>query len=504
MTITLENLLLIGSILLIVSVFFSKSSKYGIPTVVLFLLVGMLAGADGVGKINFFDIHISKFIGTLALILILFSGGLDTRISDIRPVLARGAILSTLGVVITAVTTGLFIHLISKINLLEGLLLGAIISSTDAASVFTILRAKKTGLKGNIRPLLELESGSNDPMAYFLTIFFIFIIQTESVTIWQLALIFFKQFFFGIVFGGIMGFAIQWIINKINLAVDGLYPVILIALAVFTFAFCDFIGGNGYLAVYISACILGNKEFVHKRSLTKHFDGQAWLMQIIMFLTLGLLVYPDQLTHVAGIGLVLSFFIILVARPLAVFISLAFSGFNFRSKLFLSWVGLRGAVPVILSIYVLDAKIPEGPYIFNLVFFISLISVLLQGSTISWFAKILGISVPDEIRKKSALETEFDYTRKTVREEIDLGSGSPIIDKTPIKLNIPKGIFISMIIRDDVMFIPNGTTIFCSGDRLTVIANSSDALNEFREMVQGGTQKSSNLLNNPLISVEPD
>ncbi|MCK9423553.1 MAG: potassium/proton antiporter [Bacteroidales bacterium] len=484
MFITLENILLVGSLLLILSVFFSKSSKYGIPTVVLFILVGMLAGADGLGKIDFFDIHLSKFIGTLALILILFSGGLDTRYSDIRPVLIQGALLSTLGVVITAVVTGLFISYITKMNILEGLLLGSIISSTDAASVFTILRAKNTGLKGKIRPLLELESGSNDPMAYFLTIFFIFIIQTESLSAGKLIVMFCKQFLLGIPFGILMGFLIIRTINRIHLSFDGLYSVLLIAFAVFTFAFSEFIGGNGYLSVYIAACMLGNKDFVHKRSLTKHFDGQAWLMQIIMFLTLGLLVYPKQLVPVAPLGLVLAIFTILVARPLAVFISLAFSGFNFRSKVFISWVGLRGAVPIILSIYVLDAQIENGMFIFNLVFFISLLSVLIQGSTISWMAGVLGLSVPVNIRKKSAMEEEFTTTVKPVRAEMEVLPGSPMVNKTLVSMSIPKDILISMVTREDVLFVPDGTTVFHPGDKLTVMTDTNESLDRFMEMLK--------------------
>ncbi|MCK9202902.1 MAG: potassium/proton antiporter [Bacteroidales bacterium] len=487
MVLTLENILLVGSFLLILSVFFSKSSKYGIPTVVLFLLVGMLAGADGIGKINFFDIHISKFIGTLALILILFSGGLDTRFSDIRSVLLPGALLSTLGVLVTAVATGLFIWSITHLSLLEGLLLGSIISSTDAASVFTIFRAKNTGLKGRIRPLLELESGSNDPMAYFLTIFFIFILKSESVSIGKLVLFFCKQFLLGIPFGILMGFAIVRILNRIHLNSDGLYSVILIALAVFTFAFSDFIGGNGYLSVYIAACIAGNREFVHKRSLTKHFDGQAWLMQVIMFLTLGLLVYPRQLIPVIPLGLILSFFIILVARPLAVFISLAFSKFNIRSKLFVSWVGLRGAVPVILSIYVLDAKLENGTFVFNLVFFISLLSVLIQGSTISWFASFLGLSVPVTLRKKTAIETEFITTIKPFRAELEIRNGSPFSNKSLVSLSLPKEVLISMVTRDDILFVPDGATTFQEGDHLTVMADSEEIMDKFRKMINPAT-----------------
>jgi len=486
MILTLENILLVGSFLLILSVFFSKSSKYGIPTVVLFLLVGMLAGTDGIGQINFFDIHLSKFIGTVALILILFSGGLDTRFADIKPVIVPGMLLSTLGVIITALATGVFIWSVTHLSLVEGLLLGSIISSTDAASVFSIFRAKNTGLKGRIRPLLELESGSNDPMAYFLTLFFIFILKSEAVSFSGLVFFFIKQFAFGIPFGIFMGFAIVRIINRISLNSDGLYSVFLIAIAVFTFAVSDFIGGNGFLSVYIAAVILGNRDFVHKRSLTKHFDGQAWLMQIIMFLTLGLLVNPKELLPVIPLGLLFFFFILLIARPLAVFLSLIFSGFNLRSKFFISWVGLRGAVPIIFSIYALDANLSNGPYIFNLVFFISLLSVLLQGSTISWVASLLGLSVPIAIRKKSAVEAEYITTIKPVRAELEIRGDSPFIKKSLVSLALPKEILISMVTRDEVLFVPDGTTVFQEGDRLTIMTDTEEIMDGFRKQINPG------------------
>ncbi len=483
MIFTLNNLLLIGSALLVFSVFLSKTTKYGIPVVVLFMLVGMLAGIDGPGGINFYNVQISKFIGTLALILILFSGGLDTRYTDIRSIVKRGVLLSTLGVAITAILTGFFISYTTELSLKEGLLLGAIISSTDAAAVFTILRSKQMGLKNNIRPLLEFESGSNDPMAYLLTIIFIMLIKQPDTSMGYYLWFFIKQFVLGGAVGIGAGFIIVRIINRINLSFDGLYSVLLLSLSVLVFGLSDLIGGNGFLSVYMAAIILGNNEFIHKRSLVKHFDGQAWMMQIIMFLTLGLLVTPSQLVPLIGIGLLFSAFIMLVARPIAVFICLAKSNFNTRAKLFISWVGLRGAVPIILSIYALDAGIKNGPKIFNLVFFISLTSVLLKGTTIASLARILKLSVPMHIRKKSTLDIELANKIKSIVMELEIFPENRCVGKHLVDLNLPDGITISMLNRNNNFFVPDGFTTIIEGDKLTIMADSLDSLKEFQRKI---------------------
>jgi cell volume regulation protein A len=476
---TFDNILLIGSLLVIISVLASKSNKLGIPSMLLFLGVGMLAGSDGIGGIFFSDTHVSKLIGIIALILILFSGGLDTRYSDIKPIMWHGILLSTVGVLLTSIIVGIFVKLTTNLSIYEGLLLGSIISSTDASSVFTILRSKNSGLKGNIRPLLEFESGSNDPMAYFLTIFYIFLIQNQGSSFVETLPLFFKQFVLGGAFGILMGYGIHRIFARIKLDFDGLYSVLMLSCALFTFSFSDFIGGNGFLSVYLAAVILGNKEFIHKRSLTKHFDGQAWLMQIIMFLTLGLLVFPKQLLPLTGIGILIALFIIFVARPIAVFISLFPSNFNVRAKLFISWVGLRGAVPVILAIYALDAGIPNADLIFNLVFFISAISVLIQGTSIPWVARLLKLSVPVSIRKRSTLDSELANKVKSILIEIDVKAGYHCIDKSIIDLTIPMGNIISMIKRGDTYIQPEGNTIIREGDKLSILSDSVDALQNF-------------------------
>lgn len=394
MTISLDNILLLGSILLFMGIIGSRTTRYGIPVLLLFLAVGMLAGSDGFGGIYFDDPKTSKFIGAVALSFILFSGGLETRWGDVRPVLRQGLILSTLGVVLTAVIVGGFVTLITGLSLLEGLLLGSIVSSTDAAAVFSILRSKSIALKGNLRSLLELESGSNDPMAYFLTICFTFLLTNKDVTALSLIPLFFRQMVLGGLVGYSMGHVMHKTINWIKLDYDGLYSVLLITLMLFTFSFTEFIGGNAFLSVYISACILGNKNFIHKKSLIKHFDGQAWLMQGIMFITLGLLVFPKQLVPFIGIGLLISLVLIAVARPISVYLCLWLFKLNNRQRLFISWVGLRGAVPIVLATYPLTAGIDKANLIFNLVFFISITSVLVQGTTLSFVAKWLNLTLP--------------------------------------------------------------------------------------------------------------
>lgn len=486
MEFTLNNLLLIGSILLVISVFFTKTTKFGVPVVILFMLVGMLAGVDGLGGINFYDMRVSKFIGTLALIVILFSGGLDTRFADIRPVVGRGLLLSTLGVIITAILTGLFTKLMTPLSYTQSFLVGAVISSTDAAAVFTILRSKSMGLKNNIRPLLEFESGSNDPMAYFLTLFFIFLINTPDANVGTLIWFFIKQFTIGIAIGIAMGYGMVRIMNKIELNFDGLYSVLLLGLSVLVFSLADFLGGNGLLAVYISAIILGNKDFVHKRSLTKHFDGQAWFMQIVMFLTLGLLVNPLELLPLVGIGLLFALFIMLVARPIAVFICLFKSNFSTRSKVFISWVGLRGAVPIILCIYVIDAGIENSRTIFNLIFFVSLLSVLLKGTTIAWLAKILKLNVPMRIRKRSSIDIEMANKVKSIVIELDIQPEFICANKPLVDLELPDGITISMLKRNDSYLVPDGLTKVLPGDKLTILADSIASLNAFQKRIGMG------------------
>lgn len=476
MKVTVDNILLIGSILLFVCLIASRSTKYGVPMLVLFLLVGMLAGSDGLGGIQFYDPKISKFIGIVALSFILFSGGIETKWADIKPVLWQGITMSTIGVILTAVIVGVFVSLITSFTIIEGLLLGAIVSSTDAAAVFSILRSRSIGLKGNLRPLLELESGSNDPMAYFLTIILTYILVNPQASYISLIPMFFRQMVLGSLIGYCMGILMYKTINWIKLEFDGLYSVLLITMVILTFSFTDFVGGNGFLAVYISGCILGNKDFIHKKSLTKHFDGQAWLMQIIMFITLGLLVFPRQIVPYIGSGILISLVLIFLARPLSVFISLMFFKNNIREKLFISWVGLRGAVPIILVSYPLTAGVDKSGMIFNLVFFISLTSILIQGSSLPIVARMLKLTVPKSAKRKSVLDQELLGKPMPIYETVKINPEFGSIGKPIVEIKLPNSIIITMIERDMRYFISDGSTHIQANDKWYVMADNPEAI----------------------------
>ena len=476
MNLTFDNVLLIGSLLLFVSLLASRSAKFGIPALLLFLLVGMLAGSEGLGGINFYDPAIAKFIGSVALSFILFSGGLETRWTDIKPVLWHGIALSTLGVLITAITIGLLVTTFTDFSLLEGLLLGAIVSSTDAAAVFSILRSKSIGLKGRIRPILELESGSNDPMAYFLTIVFTYLLVNKDASYASLIPMFFTQMALGGIIGYVMGVLMHRAINWIKLEFEGLYSVLLLTFVFFIFSFTEFIGGNAFLAVYISACVLGNRDFIHKKSLIKHFDGNAWMMQIILFVTLGLLVFPSQIIPQIGLGILISLLLIFVARPVSVFISLAFFKLGARKKFFISWVGLRGAVPIVLATFPLTAGVDKANTIFNLVFFISLTSVLIQGTSLPMVARWLKLIVPLSLKKQSVLDLELAWKTKSIFRTVHIDPDFSCIGKSIVDLGLPNSIIIALIERNNKFFISDGSTKLMKGDSLYIMADDLNAI----------------------------
>ncbi len=479
LTLTLDNILLLGSILLFIGILGSRSTRYGIPALLLFLVVGMLAGSDGFGGINFYDLDTAKFIGVIALCFILFSGGLETRWGDVRPVFWQGVTLSTVGVILTAFILGGLVALLTDFSLLEGLLLGSIVASTDAAAVFSILRSKSVALKANLRPLLELESGSNDPMAYFLTICFTFLLTNEDASVTSLIPMFIRQMVIGGVLGLIMGVAMHKIINKIRLDFDGLYSVLLISLMLFTYSFTEFIGGNPFLAVYLSACVLGNRNFIHKKSLIKHFDGQAWLMQGIMFITLGLLVFPRQLVPYLGTGILISATLIFIARPVSVFLSLAFFRISTRKKFLISWVGLRGAVPIVLATYPLTAGLDKAGIIFNLVFFISITSILFQGTTLNYIANRLKLTLPTQLKKRSVFEKELKIKGQPYMVQCTIDTSCPTIGRSLLDLSLGDTITVASIERDGRYFTPDGTTRIEKGDRLSVLADNTDAIGRF-------------------------
>lgn len=490
MNLTIENILLVGSLLLFVSIIVGKTSyKFGVPTLLLFLAIGMLAGSDGIGGINFDNPQIAQFIGIVALNFILFSGGLDTNWTSVKPILKEGLVLSTLGVLLTALSLGTFVWYVTDFTIYESMLLGSIVSSTDAAAVFSILRSKNLALKTNLRPTLELESGSNDPMAYVLTIAFLTLVINQDQGLASIVPLFLQQ----MILGGIAGFAFgktsKFIINKIKLDFEGLYPVLVIALMFITFSATDFVGGNGFLAIYICAVYLGNQDLIHKKTILKMYDGLAWLMQIILFLTLGLLVFPSQVFPYMGIGLLISLFLIIVARPVSVFLSLVFFKMKLRRRFYISWVGLRGAVPIVFATYPLLAGIDKANMIFNIVFFISITSVLIQGTTLSIVAKWLNVALPEKAKKITELDQLVLDLPKSSLQEFEILPDFHAVGKRIVDLNFPKSAFIIMIKRNGEFIRPGGSTIIESKDILMVLADNKEDFEKVDDCIQKSNKK---------------
>lgn len=488
MVISPENILLVGAILLFLSVLVGKTgAKFGVPALLLFLGVGMLAGSDGFG-IYFDSPQIAQFIGTVALCIILFSGGMDTHYREIKPILAPGVTLATLGVLMTTIITGLFIYSLSdllpgnfQLGLLESMLLAAVMSSTDSASVFSILRSKGISLKERLRPTLELESGSNDPMAYMLTILLIQVIEIGVIDWPHSIVLLFMQLSIGAAAGFALGYAIVWIINRINVPNESLYPVLLFSCVFFVFAFTNLLQGNGYLAVYIAGLVVGNRKLMHKRSLTTFFDGFTWLFQIVMFLTLGLLVNPSELPAVAGVGLLVAIFMIVVSRPISVFACLLpFRRFTTRARVYISWVGLRGAVPIIFATYpLMSAEIPNARMIFNIVFFVTIVSLLVQGTTVSAMARWLGLVGKSE--EKEIFNVALPDEIKSAMSEIELTDEALSGGNKLMNLSLPDNTLVVMVKRGEQYFVPKGHTHLQSRDRLLVISDNDEELRKSYE-----------------------
>jgi cell volume regulation protein A len=472
--------------LLILSVVASKGAgRFGVPALSMFLLIGMAVGREGPGGVPFSNYMRAHTFGIIALIQILHSGGLSTRVEDVRAVRGSALVLSTLGVVVATAMIGVFSVRYLELDWLHGLLLGAAIASTDVAAVFTILRSRNVGLQGRIRPLLELESALNDPMTVFLSIGFLqLIVNPQGASLARLVPMFFQQMIVGTLVGVAAGRATRWSINAISLEFEGLYPVLSVALVVLTYGLTQVIGGSGFLAVYVSGIVLGNANYVHKRSLTVFHDGLAWLMQIVMFLTMGLLVLPSELSRVAVSGIALSAFLVFVARPVSVLVCLTPFRFSIREQLMVSWAGLRGAVPIVVATYPLIAGVPEAKTIFNLVFFVVFISVLLQGTTIPRVSRWLRVASP--LVKPFRYPIEYNPTADLKNElvEVPVPAGSRVIGRSLVEIALPAGALIVLIRRGDETFVPRGSTHIEAGDTLLVFAEHA-ALGRTRAIVDG-------------------
>ena len=483
---TAENVLLFGAIIWFISILLSKAgARFGVPVLLVFLVIGMLLGVDGLG-IKFDNYKYAQTIGMVSLTIILFTGGMDTKFSDIKPILGAGVVLSTLGVLLTTVFTGLFIYGVShafshiiQIPLTLALLLAATMSSTDSASVFNILRSQKMGLRNKLQPLLEFESGSNDPMAYMLTIVMIQIInggENADINAWRIIFNFLVQFGFGLGFGFLLGRLCVWIINNINLQNKSLYPIMMLSFIFFIFAFTDKFNGNGYRAVYIAGIVMGNSKLAETKSINSFLDGTTWLVQIVMFLMLGLLVNPKEMFTIAVPALIIGVFVILVGRPLSVFLCLLpFKGIGRRAKIFVSWVGLRGAAPIIFATYPVVENVPGSSLIFNVVFFITLTSLIIQGMTIPKVANWLKLStVKDDGPENFGVDIPEELNTKLQQEVV--------VNEAYLKdYPLPEGTLVMIVERKNKYIVPNGKLFLKKGDKLLLISAKDDETPESQQ-----------------------
>ena len=479
-----ENLLLLSSILIFAAILVTKlGTRFGVPSLLLFLLLGMAVGRDGLG-LHFEDYQVAESIGHFAMTIILFTAGLETSLAETRPVLRQGAVLSTVGVMLTVLLTGGFIWLIGgKIigSVLGCFLLAAIMGSTDSASVFSVLRSKKIHLRENLGPMLELESGSNDPMAYMLTIILVKLISDSSslgVGGWSLffhgLLILVLQIVVGAAVGLAVGFASKWFIGRLHLSGFSLYAILILSVGFFANGLATLLSGNGLLALYIAAIIVGNMDdFPHRKEILHFFDGMTWLMQLVMFLMLGLLARPSQMLPVLGPALLIGLFMMLVARPASVFASLLpFRKLSPRAKAFTSWVGLKGAGPILFALCPMVAGFDGSQEMFNIVFIITLFSLLLKGTSLTPMAKLLRLSYDEDPKTETfgmEIPEEMGMLRDHTVSEGELAAGATLRD-----LSLPHGIRVMMVRRGDRFLVPHGSMILEPGDRLIIIMGESD------------------------------
>ncbi len=472
----MEWVFFVAAALLILGILASKISSWvNAPVLVMFLAVGMLAGSEGVlpflgvQGIAFSDYKAANYIGSLALCYILFAGGLDTNWKSVRQALVSGGILASLGVLLTAVAVALCCMWLLDVPFAQAMLLGSIISSTDAAAVFAVLRSKGVSLKGDLKPLLELESGSNDPMAAFLTIFMISMVMApQDHTYWEIPICFLSRMTLGVGLGIGIGWTAARIFNKLSLDYDGLYLVLGMGVVLFCYGLTELAQGNGFMAVYVCGMMMGNQNFLYRNGFKRFNDGISWLMQVVMFLMLGLLVSPGQLMHWGLIqtGFAVALILMFIARPVAVYLCMLGSKYSWRERTLVSWVGLRGAAPIVLATFPAINGVPDYEHYFTIVFFIVLISVILQGKTLMPMARLLKLDKAFVAQPRAPLEFEQTNTIKGEMYEHEVVADS-FAEDTPIRdLHLPKKARILMIRRGEGYVIPDGNTVIRCGDGL--------------------------------------
>lgn len=466
----IDHLLLVAGILTLVAIWSNKwSARLGVPVLAVYLGIGMLAGSEGIGGIEFEEYGLAHAIGTVALAVILFDGGLRTSFDSVRSAWKPAAVLATLGVSITAVVTGAAAAWVLGLPLPYGLLLGSIVSSTDAAAVFLILKKQGLRLKGRLSPLLEIESGSNDPMAVFMTVAFIEVVRGNVSGGADFLVVFLTQMGVGALVGTVCGRVGVRVINSINLDTPGLYPVLAGSLAMISFGLAAELGGSGFLAVYLAGILMGSGDVVFRRGIYLFHDGLAWMSQILMFIVLGLLVFPRSLLETAGPALVVALVLTFVARPVSVFLTMGWFGFNLRELVFLSWVGLKGAVPVILATYPLLFEVQHGRLIFNVVFFVVLLSALTQGGSLPLVARKLGLDEGTAPEPYATLEiTSLQHVDAEIVEYL-ISEGSPAAGRRVAEIPLPEGVLIAMVAREKQVVPPSGPTELRAGDYIFVV-----------------------------------
>lgn len=463
------ELMIISGLVLLICITSSKMLyKFGVPMLLIFIVLGMLFGSDGIVGIYFDNYDLTSTLCSIALVFIMFYGGFGTNWKMAKPVAKQSILMSTFGVIITSLLTGVFCYFILNTSLLEGLLIGSIVGSTDAASVFTILRSQKLNLKSEIASLLEVESGSNDPIAYMMTLSIVMIMS--SGLSWSIVPMILKQIIFGILLGAVLAKATVFIIRRANFELEGFYSIFIIAIAILAYALSEFIGGNGYLSVYIAGIILGNSKIPHKKSLVAFFDGISWIMQIMLFFMLGLLSFPSRLPQVIGVSILISIFMIFIARPIATHVILRGFKTPIKEQILISWVGLRGAASIVFAIFAITSCVPIENDIFHIIFFIALISVSVQGTLLPKVAQKLDLVDNDT----TVLKTFNDYQeeKSTMLLEYNVSKSSKWMNKTIMDAEIPDDILIVMIKRNGQVIVPKGSTEILEKDILVLSGNN--------------------------------
>ncbi len=471
------ELMIISGLVLIICITSTKVLyKFGVPILLIFIILGMLFGSDGIVGIYFDDYELASKLCSLGLVFIMFYGGFGTKWNIAKPVALPAILMSSIGVIITATSTGLFCHLILKTTLLEGLLIGAIVSSTDAASVFAVLRTQKLNLKNSLPSFLEIESGSNDPIAYMMTIIILIIMKdSNALSPISILILVIKQILFGLLIGYLFAKASSYILKRSNFEIECFYTIFVVASAILSYSFSEYLGGNGYLSVYLSGLIIGNSKIPRKKSIFHFFDGISWLMQIALFFIIGLLSFPSKLAVVATTAVPIALFLTLVARPLASFIILSPFRFDFKEKVFISWVGLRGAASIVFAIFAMTYGVNIENDIFHIIFFIALFSVSIQGTLIPKIANELGIlDIVDSNSETPVLKTFTDYTGEINTDllEVPVTTNSSWINKSIMDADIPDEILIVMLKRDNKIIVPKGSTIIKENDILVLSGNN--------------------------------